>query len=33
VEEYLRAGAKDFIVKPFQTAKIKDIVKSLMTVG
>jgi two-component system chemotaxis response regulator CheY len=33
VEEYLRAGAKDFIVKPFQTSKIKDIVKSLMTVG
>jgi two-component system chemotaxis response regulator CheY len=33
VEEYLRAGAKDFIVKPFQTAKIKDVVNNVMAVG
>jgi two-component system chemotaxis response regulator CheY len=33
VEEYLCAGAKDFIVKPFQTAKIKDVVNNVMAVG
>ncbi len=33
VEEYLRAGAKDFIVKPFQTAKIKDVVNGIMAIG
>ncbi len=33
VEEYLQAGAKDFIVKPFQATKIKDAIKGLMKVG
>lgn len=33
VEEFLRAGASDFIVKPFQTAKIKDVVNDIMAVG
>ena len=33
VEEYIQAGAKDFIVKPFQTTKIRDVIKGLITSG